>query len=96
VIYRAFRATSSAALDVESHLLPIAQQIEKQNTHTLSRIMSYQAVLELGNILRVGPTGNSRIPTYTSLLRSTYRRYKDKNPTNVYAIETIPSFVTPP
>jgi hypothetical protein len=55
VIYRAFRATSSAALDVESHLLPIAQQIEKQNTHTLSRIMSYQAVLELGNILRVGP-----------------------------------------
>jgi hypothetical protein len=96
VICRAFRAMSSAALDVEAHLLPVAQQIEKQNTHTLSRIMSCQAVPELGNISRVGPTGNSRIPTYTSPLRNTYRRYKDKNPTNVHATETIPPFVTPP
>lgn len=34
----AFRATSRAALDVETHLLPVAQQIEKHNMHTLGRI----------------------------------------------------------
>jgi hypothetical protein len=74
----------------------VAQQIEKQNTHTLSRIMSCQAVPELGNISRVGPTGNSRMPTYTSPLRNIHRRYKDKNPTNVHTTETIPPFVVLP
>ena len=92
----AFRATSSAALDVEAHLLPVVQQIEKQNTHTLIRITSCQAVPGLGNITGAGPSGNSRMPAYTSPMRNVHRLYKDKNPTNVHPIETIPPFVAPP
>ena len=92
----AFRATSIAALDVEAHLIPVVQQIEKQNTHTPGRIMSCHTVPELGDVSRVGPSGNSRMPTYTSPLRNIHRRYKDKHPTNVYAVETISPFVAPP
>lgn len=42
----AFKATSRAALDIETHLLPVAQQIEKHNAHALSRIMSSNMVSE--------------------------------------------------
>lgn len=58
----ASRATSSAALDVEAYLLPVVLQIEKQNTHTLGRIMSRQTVPELGGISRVGPAATHAYP----------------------------------
>ena len=66
----AFRATSSTASDVEAHPLPVVQKIEKPNTHTLSRNTSCQEVPELGNISRVGHSGNSRMPAYNSPMRN--------------------------
>lgn len=92
----AFRATSSVALDVEAHLLPVVQQIERHNTDTLGRIMTSKTAPELDHISRKSTRGSARMPVYTSPLRNMNRRYEDKNPTNVHAIETIPPFVTPP
>ena len=40
VISRAYRATSRAALDIETFLLPIEQQIWKHNADTVTRLLS--------------------------------------------------------
>ncbi|KAM0724065.1 hypothetical protein Q7P37_000245 [Cladosporium fusiforme] len=92
----AFRATSSVALDVEAHLLPVVQQIERHNTDTLCRIMTCQTAPELDHISRNSTRGSARMPVYTSPLRNINRRYKDTISTNVYAVETISPFIAPP
>ncbi|KAI6789402.1 hypothetical protein KC331_g213 [Hortaea werneckii] len=92
----AFRATSSVALDVEAHLLPVVQQIERHNTDTLGRIMTCQTAPELDHISRNSTRGSARMPVYTSPLRNINRRYKDTISTNAYAMETISPFIAPP
>lgn len=70
----AFRATSQADLDIEAHLLPSIQQIEKHRTHALGRIMSCHAIPELGDVSKGETSGNAHIPSYTSPFSNTDRR----------------------
>ena len=92
----AFKATSRAALDIETHLLPVAQQIEKHNAHTLSRIMSSSMISEFDGI---ADDRSDRIPRktpYTSPMRIIHRQRKGLQPVELYPMETIPPFVVPP
>ena len=92
----AFRATSRAALDVETHLLPVAQQIEKHNMQTLDRIMSGSMATAFDDICRNHPSPNTRKSLYTSPLYSIYHRREGVKPAEDCPMESIPPFVTPP
>jgi hypothetical protein len=92
----AFKATSRAALDIETLLLPVAQQIEEHNMHTLGRIMSCSMTSELDDICRNHCNRNTRKTLYISPLRSIHRRSEGVQPAEDYPMEVIPPFVTPP
>jgi hypothetical protein len=47
IIAGAYRSTSGPAIDVELYLLPMAQQVWKKNTETVSRILSTYNITEL-------------------------------------------------
>jgi exonuclease III len=92
----AFRATSRAALDIETHLLPVAQQIEKHNAHALSRIISSNMISDFDGIANGRFDRVPRKTPYTSPLRSIHRQREGLRPAEPYHMETIPPFVAPP
>lgn len=91
----AFKATSRAALDVETHLLPVEQQIWKHNTETLSRMLSCQDLTELTSPERNKATQRHK-RAHASPLRSIHREVKRRGATGLNKREPIPPFVTPP
>lgn len=92
----AFKVTSRAALDIETHLLPVAQQIEKHNAHTLSRIMSSSMISEFDGFADDQSNRTSRKTLYTSPMRSIHRQREGSHPVELYPMETIPPFIAPP
>lgn len=92
----AFKATSRAALDIETNLLPVAQQIEKNNAHTLSRVMSSSMISEFDGSVDDRFNRISRKTPYTSPMRSIHRQCEGSQPVELYPMETIPPFVAPP
>jgi len=75
IIGGAYKATSSPALDIELHLLPVEQQIWKTSAETVSRIISTDKMPALVGcrLLRTSRNrGGQRL--YLSPLEHTYRR----------------------
>ena len=91
----AFKATSTAALDVEAFLLPIERQIEKHNAETLGRTSSCQSIQSVVDT-RQPDHPRTRRNGYISPLRNIRRKVEDQGYEDVGAQEQVPPFVTPP
>lgn len=86
----AFKATSFAALNVEAHLVPIAQRIEQRNRETLGQMLTAD-----GKGRR--RTRNRRQPRYISPMKSNLASAQQQGLIrDEGSIECIPAFVTPP
>lgn len=83
----AYRATSRAALDVETHLLPIEQQIWKHNAETLGRMISGRKIHDL---IQFDET-DRRYTNPLKIIAKTVGRTTDTG-----TQEPIPPFVAPP
>ena len=60
IIMGAFRTTAANAVEVEAHLLPIDQQMERSSLHSALRMLSCPAY----NPLQVDPTDNGQSPLH--------------------------------
>ncbi|KAJ3552122.1 hypothetical protein NPX13_g11188 [Xylaria arbuscula] len=88
----AFKATSRPALNIESYLLPVQQQIWKHNAETIGRTLSSQDVPELEK---------HKFETedklkYTSPLKRIYQEVQDRREPTGLDQEIVPPYVTPP
>lgn len=91
----AFKATSRAALDIETHLLPIEQQIWKHNTEALGRILTSNGLPELSELADERNQSN-RQQRYVSPLRSIINQVKANYTVELSNREKITPFVAPP
>jgi ribonuclease HI/exonuclease III len=90
----AYRATSRPALDVETHLLPIKQQIWKHNLEALGRLQSSTGVPELAN--RPAQQHGSHKPKYSSPLQKIRTEAQSMTERSTEPPEPIAPFVMPP
>ncbi|KAJ3560528.1 hypothetical protein NPX13_g9271 [Xylaria arbuscula] len=88
----AFKATSRPALNIESYLLPIQQQIWKHNAETIGRILSSQDMPELEK--QKFETENKQ--KYTSPLKRIYQEVQRRREPTGLDQEIVPPYVTPP
>jgi hypothetical protein len=99
VISGAYRATSRAALDVESFLLPIEQQIWKHNADTVIRLLSSKNIAATSGFqtstAQPTATDKARI-RHTSSWEKVHEDMKSKQIQSVKTQEQIPCFITPP
>jgi ribonuclease HI len=99
VISGAYRATSRAALDVESFLLPIEQQIWKHNADTIIRLLSSKNIAATSGFqtstAQPTATDKARI-RHTSSWEKVHEDMKSKQIQSVKTQEQIPCFITPP
>ena len=99
VISGAYRATSRAALDIESFLLPIEQQIWRQNADTVTRLLSSTTIATTSGFQTsmAQPTAadKARIRD-TSSWQKVYSDMGSKRSQGFDAQEQIPCFLTPP
>lgn len=91
----AFKATSFAALDVETFLLPIERQIEKNNVGVLGRILSSNS---LDGVLSAQRTGEfqRRRDKYIGPLENIRRCVRNHGWEEMNTLEQVPAFFTPP
>jgi ribonuclease HI len=87
----AYRATSCAALDVETYLLPVKQQIWSHNIGTISTILTRQTGNEFRGITRDGDWKRYRSP-----LGKIYAELPQEWKTRITNLERIPPYITPP
>ncbi|KAJ3552838.1 hypothetical protein NPX13_g11022 [Xylaria arbuscula] len=92
----AFRATSRPALDVETHLLPVEQQIWKHNAETMGRILATRDIPEIDKYRDQNAAPSSRKRTYTSPLKKIYQALQEERDEDLDKQETIPPYITPP
>ncbi|KAI0570491.1 RNase-H domain containing protein [Pyrenophora tritici-repentis] len=95
----AYRATSRAALDVETFLLPIEQQIWKHNADVVTRLSSSRDIaktagFELREPAPVAMDKNYR--AHKSPWQKIYEALRSKQVRNLDKQEHIPPFITPP
>jgi ribonuclease HI len=95
----AYRATSRAALDVETFLLPIEQQIWKHNADVItrlssSRVIARTACCEPSETVPVAIDKNHR--AHKSSWQKAYEGLRNKQVRDLDRQEHIPAFITPP
>ena len=90
----AFRATSIAALDVETYLLPIERQIERHNSEALIRLVARHNIDDVDATRRLRPA-QPRPAKYCSPLQHILRDGREAD-LDLGAQEHIPAFLTPP
>lgn len=73
----AYKATSIAALDVETHLLPIEQRIGRHNMDTLGRVLSCNSIRDLRSP-RIAGSRRVAKELYTSPLQNIYKTTMDQ------------------
>jgi ribonuclease HI len=99
IICGAYRATSSAALDIEAHLLPIEQQIWKHNADVITRLLSCKPISDTAglktNVTEPIDTARKRRKHISSWQRI-YDDMKSRRPQGFDNQEPIPPFMTPP
>lgn len=95
----AYRATSSAALDVEAHLLPIEQQIWKHNADAITRLLSSRPAADMAGLnpdmTQTADTGRKRRKHIDSWQRI-YNDMRRRRTQGFDNQEPIPAFMTPP
>ena len=92
----AFRATSRAALDIETHLLPVEQQIWKHNTETLGRMLTSDGFPEMSALADEPDPSTHRRTAKISPLRAIIKQARAENAVELADREKIPAFVAPP
>lgn len=95
VISGAFRTTSRVALDIETFLLPIEQQIWKHNADTITRLLSCR---EISNAAGFQPdvSAQGKLKKHTGPWQTIYDTIKHRWGEDPNQQEPIPPFVTPP
>ncbi|KAL5371116.1 hypothetical protein PMIN02_013118 [Paraphaeosphaeria minitans] len=96
IICGAFKATSRAALDIETFLLPIEQRIWQHNADTITRLLSSRPI---ANTVGFQPTDDAQIAErkkHTGSWQRIYSEMRDKWGEALTTQEPIPPFVTPP
>jgi hypothetical protein len=97
IIAGAYKSTSGPALDIELHLLPIAQQIWKNNPNFFSRMLSTHDISNLVGF-RYFQTNKSsrRTKPYLSPLEHIYRRLYQRRGPILERQEIILPYLVPP
>jgi hypothetical protein len=91
------KATSRAALDIETHLLPVEQQIWKHDVETLGRMLTSNDLSEISDVAeRPSRKGQQRRRTHVSPLRSIIAQAKAEDILKLSGREKVPPFVAPP
>jgi ribonuclease HI len=99
VISGAYRATSRAALDVESYLLPIEQQIWKHNADTVIWLLSSRNIAATSGFQTstAQPTAADKTRIrHTSSWEKVHSDMKSRQTHDFDRQEQIPCFLTPP
>ena len=91
----AFKATSAAALDVETFLLPVKAQIEKHNAEALGRMLSCTNLHGIESI-RLPDQCRTRRSRHISPLENIRRKVRNHGCEDTCTLERVPAFVTPP
>lgn len=91
----AFKATSTVALDVETHLLPVQRQIEKHNAEALCRMLVSKSGRKLV-VAEQSPAQRKRPKRYLSPLQNISRWAQEHGGAELNTYEQIPAFVVPP
>jgi ribonuclease HI len=99
VISGAYRATSRAALDIESYLLPIEQQIWKHNADTVIRLLSSRDIAATSGFQKSTAQLTAADKTRIKHASSWEKVHEDMKSKQIHGVETqeqIPCFLTPP
>ncbi|KAI1531407.1 pol-like protein [Pyrenophora tritici-repentis] len=98
VISGAYKATSRAALDVETFLLPIQQQIWKHKANTVVRLLSSKNIAATSGFQTntAQPTVADKTRRHTSSWRKVYNDITNMRTQDFHRQEQIPCFLTPP
>jgi ribonuclease HI len=95
----AYRATSSAALDIEAHLLPIEQQIWKHNADVVTRLLSSKATAEMAGLQTNTTQSTNTTRKRRRHIDSWQKIYNDMESRRRQGFDTqepVPPFMTPP
>jgi hypothetical protein len=99
VISGAYRATSRAALDIESFILPIEQQIWKHNADTVIRLLSSRDIAATSGLQTSTAQPTAADKTRIKHASSWEKVHEDMKSKQIHGVETqeqIPCFLTPP
>jgi ribonuclease HI len=99
VICGAYRATSSAALNIEAYLLPIEQQIWRHNADVITRLLSSKPAVDMSGLKTcmtqtINTAGKRR--KHINSWQKIYDDMKRQRTQGVDNQEPIPPFMTPP
>jgi ribonuclease HI/retron-type reverse transcriptase len=95
----AYRATSRVALDVETFLLPVEQQIWKHNADIVTRLSSSRAIAQTACYQPREPVPvviDKNYRAHKSPWQKAYEALKNKQVRDLDKQEPIPPFLTPP
>lgn len=91
----AFKTTSFAALDIETFLLPIKRQIEKNNVEALGRVLSCNGLDGVLSVQRADHC-QRRKDRCISPLENIRRCVRNYGWEEMNTLERVPAFLTPP
>lgn len=96
IICGAFRATSRAALDIETFLLPIEQQIWKHQADTITRLLSSKDIADDVGFQPTNATLTTERKKYSSSWKRIFSEMRSMWSQDLTTQEPIPPFITPP